>query len=173
MNTRARIEALWEEHMRCEFELKDADATMATMTAQPLVHNIPTMIGGKGYDEVYHFYKNHFIPHLPKQVEITPVSRTVDDHRLVDEQIFRFVHDSEVDFILPNIAPTGKTIVMPLIVIVTVENNKVAEEHIYWDQAAVLKQIGWIKNEKWPVIGDEQGTRLLGKNIPFNKLLKS
>src|SRR3990167_2540584 len=96
MKTRKFIKDIWAEHMRCEFELKDADATMLTMTAQPFVNNVPTMIGGNGYEEVYHFYKYHFIPHIPKQTEITSISCTVDDDCLVDEVLFRFVHDSKI-----------------------------------------------------------------------------
>lgn len=169
---RALIEAIWEEHMRCEFELKDAEATMRTMIAEPLVNHIPTLAGGRGYDEVYYFYKNHFIPHIPKQTNITSISRTIDNNRLVDEQLFEFVHDSKIDFMLPNIAPTGKTIIVPLVVIVYIEENKVAKEHIYWDQATVLKQIGMITDSSLPVIDIEQARSLVDSTIALNKLLK-
>src|SRR3990167_7185862 len=136
--TRRHIKDVWLEHMRCEFELRDADATMATMTADPIVNHIPTMTGGKGYKEVYYFYKHHFIPTIPRQTEIIKISCTVDNDRVVDEQLFRFVHDSKIDFMLPNVPPTGKTITVPLVVIVYIKDGKVAQEHIYWDQASVL-----------------------------------
>lgn len=173
MVKRSVIEGIWDEHMRCEFELKDPEATMATMTANPLVNHIPTLMGGNGYDEVYHFYKNHFIPYIPKNTEMTSISRTVDDNRLVDEQLFRFVHDSRIDFMLPNIAPTGKTVIVPLVVIVYIENNKVAKEHIYWDQATVLKQLGLLNGEGLPVLGAEEAEKVLDRNIPANQLLKN
>ena|SRR3990167_4921751 len=172
MTKRAIIEGVWIEHMHCEFDLKDVDATMATMIAEPSINNIPTMLGGIGYKEVYHFYKHHFIPFIPKQTEITTISRTIDDDRLVDEQIFRFVHDNKVDFMLPNISPTGKTVAVPLIVIVYIENGKVAKEHIYWDQATVLKQIGLIKDEKLPILGKEEAEKMTNHKIPSNQLLK-
>ena len=156
MTKYAHIKDIWAEHMRCEFELKDAEATMATMTAQPLVNHVPTMTGGNGYDEVYYFYKHHFIPTIPKQTEITSVSCTVDNDRLVDEQLFQFVHDSKIDFMLPNIAPTGKTVIVPLVVIVYIKEGKVDKEHIYWDQATVLKQLGLLENKKLPILGKEQ-----------------
>lgn len=173
MTRKKLIKDIWAEHTRCEFELKDAEATMETMTAQPSVNHVPTMTGGNGYEEVYHFYKHYFIPKLPQQIEITNVSCTVDDDRLVDELIFRFVHDSEIAFMLPNLEPTGKTIAVPLVVIVYIEGEKVAKEHIYWDQATVLKQLGFLKEAKWPVMGVEQAAKILDPKIPSNLLLKS
>jgi carboxymethylenebutenolidase len=161
MTKRGLIKSIWEEHKRCEFELKSAEATMETMTANPFINNIPTMIGGHGYDEVYHFYKHIFLPYLPKETEVTSISCTIDDDRLVDEQIFRFVHDSRIDFMLPNIEPTGKTIVVPLVVIVSIEQAKVAREHIYWDQASVLKQLGLLTAPHGLITGAEQAERVL------------
>jgi carboxymethylenebutenolidase len=57
--------ALWEEHCRLEFEKRDANATMATMVAQPYVNHIPTMTGGVGYEQLKRFYAYHFIPVNP------------------------------------------------------------------------------------------------------------
>lgn len=161
MTKRKLIKGIWQEHKRCEFELKSAEATMETMTANPFINNIPTMIGGNGYDEVYHFYKNIFLPYLPKETEVTNISCTIDGERLVDEQIFRFVHDSRIDFMLPNIEPTGKTIAVPLVVIVYIEQVKVAREHIYWDQACVLKQLGMLTDMHGLVSGAEQAAKVL------------
>ncbi|HVT63506.1 MAG TPA: hypothetical protein VHD33_08490 [Legionellaceae bacterium] len=164
------IKALWAEHTRCEFVLKDASAVMETMTKHPYVNHLPTMRGGEGYEGVYQFYKHHFIPTLPQEYEITSISCTVDQERLIDEQVLRFKHDSVVDFILPNIPPTGKEITVALVVIVYVQDQKIAREHIYWDQATVLKQIDYIHNSTWPVSGSEQANELLkyAASIPIN-----
>lgn len=158
--TPSAIKALWAEYTHCEFVLKDPEATMATMTQDPSIMNVPTMQGGQGYEAVYRFYKEQFIPYLPLDYDITTLSCTVDKERLVEEQILRFVHNSPVMFMLPNIAPTGKTIVIPLVVVVTVQQKKIASEHIYWDQASVLQQLGWLSNMQWPVVGAEQATPL-------------
>jgi carboxymethylenebutenolidase len=40
------LEALWEAHLRHEFDTRDVDATMATMAEVPYVNHIPTMAGG-------------------------------------------------------------------------------------------------------------------------------
>lgn len=150
------IKALWAEHTRCEFVLKDAQAVMATMTDHPYVNHLPTMRGGEGYAAVYDFYKQYFIPTLPREYEITTISCTVDNERLIEEQVLRFKHDQIVDFILPNTAPTDKMIAVTLVVIVYIQDQKIAREHIYWDQATVLKQIGFLQNTTWPVSGSEQ-----------------
>lgn len=171
MTSTNKIKALWANHTRCEFELRDPEATMATMTANPLVNGVPNMMGGNGYDEVYHFYKHHFIPCIPEQTEVTTLSCTVSDNRLVDEQIVRFVHDRTFDFFLPNIEPTGKTVVIPVVVIVYFENDKVDKEHVYWDQASLLKQIGYFQDETLPILGVVQAQKMFDRSLPANQLL--
>ena len=155
------IKAIWAEHTRCEFELRDAEATMLTMTENPHINHVPTMMGGTGYEAVYQFYKQQFIPTLPTDYDIKTLSCTVDEERLVEEQVFRFVHNGPINFILPNVEPTGKTIIVPLVVIVHIQNAKVASERIYWDQATVLKQLGWLENLAWPITGSEQAQTVL------------
>jgi carboxymethylenebutenolidase len=167
--TPSAIKKLWAKHTHCEFELRDAEATMETMVEHPYVMNIPTMVGGNGYTEVYHFYRDHFIPDLPDDYDITILSCTVNQERLVEEQILRFVHTKPITFMLPNIPPTGKIICIPLVVVVAVQDKKIASEHIYWDQASVLKQIGWITEQAWPVSGAEQATTLKPQTHPHDQ----
>jgi carboxymethylenebutenolidase len=148
-----KIIDLWDEHTCCEFELKDSDATMATMTDNPYMHNIPTMVCGNGADEVKHFYKTSFIFNLPEDTETVLISRTVDAHQLVDEIIFKFTHTVEMPWMLPGVAPTGKRVEVPLVVILGVKDGKVAHEHIHWDQASVLAQVGLIDPTNLPIAG--------------------
>ena len=93
--------ALWEAHCRYEFETRDVDATMATMTAEPYVNHVPTLTGGVGHDQLKRFYKHHFIGGNPPDTELVPVSRTVGEDQIVDEMLFRFTHTSEIDWMLP------------------------------------------------------------------------
>jgi carboxymethylenebutenolidase len=58
----AAMVATWDAHMAAEFESKDIDATMATMTAEPFVNHVPTLTGGVGYENVRAFYATHFLP---------------------------------------------------------------------------------------------------------------
>lgn len=164
--------ALWEAHCRHEFETRDVDATMATMVATPYVNHIPTMTGGVGHDQLKRFYKYHFIGGNPPDTALTPVSRTVGEDQLVDEMIFSFTHTSEVDWMLPGIAPTGRRVEVPLVAIVKFRDGKVAHEHIYWDQASVLVQIGLLDPAGLPVAGAETAKKVTDKSLPSNTLMK-
>ena len=89
--------ALWEAHIRHEFETRDVDATMETMVAEPYVNHVPTMTGGVGHDQLKRFYKYHFIGENPPDTELMPISRTVGIDQIVDEMEFKFTHTSEID----------------------------------------------------------------------------
>ena len=167
------LAALWEAHCRHEFETRDADATMATMVDQPYVNHVPTMTGGVGRDQLKRFYKYHFIGANPADMELLPVSRTVGADQLVDEMVVRFTHTSEIDWMLPGIPPTGRRVEVPLVAIVHFRGGKVAHEHIYWDQASVLAQIGKLDPEGLPVAGAETARKVLDKDRPSNTLMQA
>jgi carboxymethylenebutenolidase len=164
--------ALWEAHCRYEFETRDVEATMASMVAEPYVNHIPTMTGGVGHEQLKRFYKNHFIGANPPDTSLTPVSRTVGDTSIVDEMIFRFTHTKAIDWMLPGVAPTGRRVEVPLIAIVQFEGDKLAHEHIYWDQASVLVQIGLLDPAGLPVAGTEAAHKVLDKTLPSNALMR-
>jgi carboxymethylenebutenolidase len=165
------LEALWEEHCRHEFETRDVDATMATMVATPYVNHVPTMAGGVGHDQLKRFYKYHFIGTNPPDMTMTPVSRTVGADRVVDEMVVRFTHTTMIDWMLPGIAPTGRVVEIPLVAIVQFRDGKVAHEHIYWDQASVLVQIGVLNPKELPVAGAVTAQKVLDASLPSNTLL--
>lgn len=166
------LEALWEAHCRCEFETRDVDATMATMVAEPYVNHIPTMTGGVGHDELKRFYKYHFIGANPLDFRLTPISRTVAGDRLVDEFIVHFTHTTEIDWMLPGIAPTGREVSVPTVAIVQFRDGKLIHEHIYWDQASVLVQIGKLEPRDLPVVGADTARKVKDKTLPSNTLMK-
>jgi carboxymethylenebutenolidase len=157
---------IFDKHIEFEFDKEDVDATMTTMTEDPYVHHIPTLAGGVGYNGVYNFYTNHFVGKMPKDWKITNVSRTVGKDQVVDELIISFTHDREIDYLLPGIAPTGKYVEIPHVVIMKFKNNKISHEHIYWDQASVLVQIGLLDSDGLPVTCIQQTNKLaeLSKN---------
>ena len=164
--------ALWEAHCRCEFETRDASATMATMISQPYVNHIPTMTGGVGYDQLKRFYTHHFIPVNPTDFRLTPISRTVGADAVVDEFIVRFTHTTVIDWLLPGIPPTGRAVEIPMVAIVKFEGDKVAHEHIYWDQASVLVQLGLLDPRELPVAGAETARKVENKLLPSNGLME-
>ncbi|MGI9523930.1 MAG: ester cyclase [Hyphomicrobiaceae bacterium] len=163
--------ALWEAHCRHEFETRDVDATMSTMVAEPYVNHVPTMTGGVGHDQLKRFYKYHFIGENPADMELSPISRTVGADQIVDELLFKFTHTSEIDWMLPGIKPTGRRVEIPLVAIVGFVDGKVAHEHIYWDQASVLVQVGLLKPEGLPVAGIECARKVADNSLPSNQLM--
>ena len=165
------LESLWENHLHHEFTERDTAATMATMVAEPYVNHIPTMTGGTGADALSRFYAEHFIPKMPKDTTLTPLSRTVGADRVVDEMIFSFTHNEEIDWMLPGVAPTGKTVSVPLVAIVAFRGNKLYHEHIYWDQASVLVQVGLLEPQGLPVAGAETARKAADETLPSNRLI--
>lgn len=164
--------ALWEQHMRDEFELRDVDKTMETMVAHPYNTAVPVMTGGAGRDGVREFYTRWFIPQNPPDMEFTLVSRTIGDNQLVDELIQKFTHTVQMDWILPGIPPTGKRVEVPVVVIVGFRDGKIAYERIYWDQASVLVQTGLLAASVLPVVGIESTRKVLDPSLPSNTLIK-
>jgi carboxymethylenebutenolidase len=171
LGPRYNLSALWDKHCEHEFVTRDVRATMATMVAEPYVNHIPTMTGGFGHDHLARFYKYHFIPKTPKDTKLIPISRTVGADRVVDEMLFCFTHDIEIDWMLPGIPPTGKYVEIPLVAIVNFRGDKLYNEHIYWDQASVLVQIGKLDPQGLPVAGVETARKLLDPSLPSNTLM--
>ena len=162
---------LWDEHVRHEFDTRDVPATMATMVAEPYVNHIPTMTGGVGAKELSRFYQHHFVHGNPKDMALTPLSRTVGASQIVDEFIMSFTHDSEIDWMLPGVAPTGRYVEIPMLGVVKFRGPKLYHEHIYWDQASVLVQIGLLDPAGLPVAGVVTAQKLLDESLPSNTLM--
>lgn len=164
--------AVFDAHVQAEFVAKDVAATMATMTAEPYLTHVPTLTGGTGRAQVESFYRDHFVGHWPDDVEVRPLSRTVGRDRVVDELIVSFTHDREMRAFLPGVAPTGRKVVLPHVVVMGFdEAGRVAYEHIYWDQASLLVQIGMLDPGQLPVSGAEQAARLLDPSRPANEMI--
>ena len=163
---------LWEEHVGLEFQAHDVEATLATMVPDAYVNGIPVMTGGVGHEQLRAFYARHFIPQIPPDTEMVPVSRTIGADRLVDEMILRFTHSQPMDWLLPGLAPTGRRVEVPMVVIVHFRDGKLAHEHLYWDQASVLVQLGLLDPAGLPVAGAETAQKLLNPGLPSNELLR-
>jgi len=151
---------LWEEHCKHEFATRDVEATLDTMVDDAYVNHVPVLTGGLGKPALRTFYSRDFIPSMPPDTALTVVSRTVGREQLVDEMIFSFTHSQEMPWMLPGVAPTGKRVEIALVAIVKFRGGKLEHEHIYWDQASVLKQIGLLTDETLPVFGVETANRL-------------
>lgn len=156
------LEELWEEHTKYEFSTRDTESTLLTMVEDAYVNHIPVLTGGAGKDALRSFYSQDFIPSMPPDTTLTPVSRTVGKDQLVDEMIFSFTHTQEMPWMLPGVPPTNRRVEVALVAIVRFRDGKLAHEHIYWDQASVLKQIGLLTDPGLPVYGAESARKVLG-----------
>jgi carboxymethylenebutenolidase len=166
------LRQLWEEHVQYEFSTRNTEDTLATMVDDAYVNHIPVLTGGVGRSELREFYSKRFIPQMPPDTEMTPVSRTIGENQLVDEMVFKFTHTIPMEWMLPGIPPTGKRVEVPLVAIVRFKEGKLAHEHIYWDQASVLVQIGLLDPAKLPVAGVESARKVLDPTLPANELMK-
>ena len=75
---------------------------------------------------------------------------------------FSFTHSQEMPWMLPGVAPTNARVEVALVAIVRFREGKLAHEHIYWDQASVLKQIGVLTDPSLPVCGVEAARKIAG-----------
>src|SRR5215475_14647810 len=183
MNTQAMAEVkltpvqqalsdIWDEHVRDEFATKDAAGTINTMVPDAYVSHIPVLTGGVGREQLQEFYSKHMIPQMPADTEIIPISRTIGSERLVDELIVRFTHDIEMDWLVPGIAPTGKRVECATVAVITFRDGKLFNEHIYWDQASVLVQLGLLDPATLPVLGAETARSLTDPSVSFNRIME-
>src|ERR687888_1081872 len=159
-NQKINLGTIFDEHLKSEFEKHDIEATMKTMVKEPYVHHVPVLTGGIGYSGVYNFYKNEFVGKMPGDIKVERISRTVGKDQVVDELILKFTHDKEIEFALPGIPPTGKYVELPHVVVMKFKGKKIAHEHIYWDQASLLAQIGLLDTNNLPVKGIEESRKL-------------
>ena len=170
-NAQQTLSARWDDHVKFEFATRNTEDTLETMVPDAYVNHVPVMTGGVGHDELREFYSKRFIPQMPPDTAMTPVSRTIGVDRVVDEMVFEFTHTGRMDWMLPGVEPTGKHVRVALVVIVHFRDGKLAHEHIYWDQASVLAQLGLIDSSRLPVAGVESAEKVLNPKLPSNVLM--
>lgn len=175
-----------------KFHAPDTPKILGTLTdlVKPHVIYTPTMTGAKGKEDLARFYNEYFLPSInpradpPTQMKTRLLSRTIGVDRIVDELLVSFKHSQPMPWILPGIPPTGLPVEIVLISIVAIKGGKVYSEHVYWDQAAVLVQVGLLDiedvPEKWrkkgvkelPVVGEESARKVVDEERePWNELI--
>ncbi|GAP99920.1 ester cyclase [Leptolyngbya sp. NIES-2104] len=165
------LQAVWEAHIQSEFATHSTEDALATMVEDAYVNHIPVMTGGVGKPAVGEFYSKSFIPQIPPDFELVPISRTIGMDQLVDEMVGKFTHTIQMDWMLPGVAPTGKRVEVPTVAIIRFRDGKVAHEHLYWDQASVLVQLGLLDPGRLPVAGIESARKALDPSLPSNALI--
>jgi carboxymethylenebutenolidase len=162
--------ALFQKHVAAELA-GDLETTMATMTDDPHLNHVASMAGGVGRESVHAFYRDHLVgKFFPPDVKMTDVSRTVGQDQVVEELVLSFTHTTPVDWILPGVPPTGKPVEVAVVVIVGFKDGKISHEHIYWDQASVLAQIGLLDPSGLPVCGAESARKVLDPKLPPRRM---
>lgn len=165
-SVQVKLDAIFNAHMNAELA-GDLDQTLATMAPNPHLVNVPTMVGGQGPRGVRTFYEKRLIGQFfPPDVTFETVSRTYSEDRLIDELIISFAHTRKIDWMLPGVEPTGKRVEVVFVVIVGFEGDKVSYEHIVWDQASVLVQIGLLDPTGLPVTGAGAAAKLRNPALP-------
>ena len=152
---------LLDKHIAAEMR-GDMETTMSTMTGEPHLLNVPNMIGGDGYEGVKKFYSNHLVgKFFPPDVKFDTISVTIGRTRIVEEIVISFTHTVEIEWMIPNIAPTNRRVEVAFVVVAGIENLKLTHAHVYWDQASVLVQLGLLDPTGLPVTGAESARKLL------------
>ena len=165
------LQALWEEHLQYEFGTHSTEDALATMVEDAYVNHIPVMTGGVGKPALREFYSKYLIPQISPDLELVPISRTIGTDQLVDEMVATFTHTIQIDWMLPGVAPTGKRVEVPVVAIIRFRDGKLAHEHIYWDQASVLVQVGLLDPGTLPVVGVDSARKAIDPNLPSNTLI--
>jgi carboxymethylenebutenolidase len=154
------MKAQWASHCRYEFELRDIEGALSTMVDDRYLWDIPTMCGGRGQDSMRRYYRDNFVGTMPDDAGISSVSLTVGDDQIAEEVILTSTHHREMPWLLPGVAPTGRPVEIPQLAVVAVRDGKIAHEHIWWDQATVLAQVGLLDPHRVPAFGADTVTRL-------------
>jgi carboxymethylenebutenolidase len=170
-DTGTDLGAVFDAHMAAEFQLRDADRAMDTMTDTPILTHVPVITGAKGRDNLHNFYRDHFVGKWPSDLSVERISRTTSENMVIDEFIVSFTHDLVMDAILPGLAPTGRRVELPHVAVVGFENGKIAFERIYWDQGSMLVQLGVLDSDRLPLVGSQQAEAIRNGDYPRNDLV--
>jgi carboxymethylenebutenolidase len=180
------VQDVWNAKYEDDVPERASMSVVTRMTQNsPHVSILPTLEGGIGRKKLEEFYREFFVPSLVEDFKIRLVSRTMGVDKVVDEMVVSFTHSDEVDWILPGVPPTDKFVEIPMVSVVTVRGGKLVSEHMYWDQASVLMQVGLLdpkmvpkafKNKglrRLPVTGVDAARQLVEpRQERYNKLLK-
>lgn len=152
---------VWQKHLYSEFAVKDVDMALSTMTDDPYVLCVAVGKGGYGVQGVRRFYAEEFFVGMPVDTKMQSVAVTIADNALIDESVISFTHDVPMEWMLPDIAPTGRVLEFGMIGVISFRDGKIASERLYWDQATLLVQLGLLDPQTPSVRGAEAAQLLL------------
>ncbi len=146
------LERAWDAHLDALLVRRDLVAALRPLAAEPSLVHIPAMAGAAGRQAVERFYADQVLPHLPGDLALSRISRTVDRWRLVDETMVSFTHDRELPWLLPGVEPTFRRAEVLAIAIVGFDRERIGSQRILWDHATLAAQLGIVH----PVTGQRR-----------------
>lgn len=141
----AEMERVWNDHNAAEFALQDAQAALKTMVEDPYVKVMANGAGGQGKEQVRAFYAEVLIPQWPDDAQMQSVNRVLGQDQLVDELHLSFTHAKRMDWLLPGEPASNKKVEMDVLIVVGFRDDLIVGERVYWDHAALLRQVGLLK----------------------------
>jgi carboxymethylenebutenolidase len=135
------LEQAWDAHQQALLTRRDLAAALAPLAPEPVVTHIPAMTGGTGRQAVERFYADQLLPHLPDDLELRRISRTVDRWRLVEEATVSFTHDRELPWLLPGAEPTFRRAEVLAIAVVGFDRTRIRSQRVLWDHATLATQL--------------------------------
>jgi carboxymethylenebutenolidase len=149
-----KLEGIWDEHLAASLGRCDLAGSLANLVSEPSVLHIPAMTGATGRAALERFYVAELFDHLPADLTLRRISRTVDRFRLVDETTVSFTHDREMPWLLPGIAPTHRPAEVLAIVVVGFQRGRISSQRVLWDHATLSAQLGLVED---PGVGQLAG----------------
>ncbi|KAJ3029095.1 hypothetical protein HDV00_009788 [Rhizophlyctis rosea] len=151
--SRYSLLTLWEAHKHSLLKPTSPQATQALVKShfatddintnqKPSVLCLPTNAGGKGIHEIELFVRK-YAEQSYSIIDEKVINRVIAGLNLVEEALLTIIHEEPVDWLLPDVKPTRRRILLPTSTSVSFnDEGKITSKRVYWDQASVLKQIG-------------------------------
>lgn len=135
------LERAWDAHREALLVRRDLTAALAPLAADPSVLHIPAMTGAAGRPALERFYADKLLPHVPGDLVLSTISRTVDRWRLVEETTVSFTHDRVLPWLLPGVEPTFRRAEVLAIAVVGFERGRIRSQRVLWDHATLAAQL--------------------------------
>ena len=135
------LERTWDAHLDALLIRRDVAAALAPLAAESSLLHIPAMTGAAGRRDLERFYADQVLPHLPGDLALSRISRTVDRWRLVEETTVAFTHDRQLPWLLPGVEPTGRRAEVLAIAVVGFDRERIRSQRVLWDHATLAAQL--------------------------------
>ncbi|KAL4889419.1 hypothetical protein BDV59DRAFT_210344 [Aspergillus ambiguus] len=174
LGKRGNLEDKWDQIQENRYFSSNMRDPLASYVRNgtPSITYTPTLEGAAGREALRRFYATSFPQGKPPSMQMRLLSRTIGADRVVDEIYVYFKHTQDMPWILPHVPPTDKEVRIVIINIVCLRGGQLYSEHVYWDQASVLVQVGLLhpkdvgdgKLGNVPIVGSEAARAVLAND---------